>query len=104
VDLVRRTTREINRLFPACPPDRAEAIAAHTGVRGSGRVGRSAAGRALAAEAVERAVIASIRHRDTRYDQLLMSGIPRIQARQQVRADIDQILDNWRGSNWRAGS
>src|SRR5262249_46300326 len=87
---------EIIRLFPACPPDRAEAIAAHTGVRGSGRVGRSAAGRMLAAEAIERAVIASIRHRDTRYDRLLMSGIPRIQARQQVRPDIDQILHTWR--------
>lgn len=38
---------EILRLFPGCPRDRAEEIAAHASVRGSGRVGRSAAGRAL---------------------------------------------------------
>ena len=96
LDLARRTTQEIIRLFPACPRHRAEAIAAHTGVRGSGRVGRSAAGRALAVEAIEQAVVASIRHQDTGYDQLLMSGVPRTQARQRVRADIDQVLDSWR--------
>ena len=95
LNLVRRAVEEIIRLFPACPRDRAEAIAAHTGVRGSGRVGRSAAGQALAAEAIERAVVASIRHEDTCYDQLLMSGVPRAQARQQVRADIDHILHDW---------
>lgn len=34
---------EIMRLFPGCPPGRATAIARHTGLRGSGRVGRTAA-------------------------------------------------------------
>ena len=43
---------EIRRLFPGCPEDRARAIAAHASVRGSGRVGRSAAGRALSEGAV----------------------------------------------------
>ena len=38
---------EILRLFPGCPRARAEEIARHAGARGSGRVGRSAAGRAL---------------------------------------------------------
>lgn len=38
---------EIRRLYPGCPAERAEAIARHAGARGSGRVGRSAAGRAL---------------------------------------------------------
>ncbi|MCT7355236.1 DUF2293 domain-containing protein, partial [Streptomyces sp. 15-116A] len=36
---------EIRRLYPGCPEERARAIAAHASVRGSGRVGRSAAGR-----------------------------------------------------------
>ncbi len=98
LDLVRRTTQEIIRLFPGCPQRRAEAIAVHTGVRGSGRVGRSAAGRALATEAIEHAVVASVRHQDTRYDQLLMSGVPRTEARRQVRADADRVLDSWRRS------
>lgn len=41
-------------LLPGCPSGRAQAIAAHAAVRGSGRVGRSAAGRVLDPEAVMR--------------------------------------------------
>jgi len=46
-ELQARMAAEIARIFPRCPPGRAEAIARHTALRGSGRVGRSAAGRAL---------------------------------------------------------
>jgi len=74
----------------------ADAIARHAALRGSGRVGRSTAGRAVEARAVELAVIASIRHRDTAYDQLLMSGVDRSDARQQVRDDVDDVLERWR--------
>jgi hypothetical protein len=95
--LVARTAEEIRRLFPGCPPARAEAIAGHTGVRGSGRVGRSAAGRGLIEDAIIRAVVASVRHEDTDYDELLMSGVPRAEARDRVRARIDQILAGWKG-------
>lgn len=87
---------EVIRLFPGCPEERARAIAAHAGSRGSGRVGRSAAGRALDPDAVTLAVVASVRHRDTGYDQLLMSGVPRAEARNQVRSDIQRVLDLWR--------
>jgi hypothetical protein len=59
-------------------------------------VGRSAAGRALADEAIEYAVVASVRHQDTDYDRLLMSGVPRTEARQLVRGDIEKVLDSWR--------
>jgi hypothetical protein len=86
---------EIRRLFPACPAGRADAIARHAGLRGSGRVGRSAAGRALEQEAVTRAIIASVRHEDTGYDELLMSGVPRQDARDQVRPAIDRVLAAW---------
>lgn len=44
-----RLVDEIRRLFPRCPAGRALAIAENTSLRGSGRVGRSAAGRAAAA-------------------------------------------------------
>jgi hypothetical protein len=88
---------QIKRLFPACPAGRADAIARHAGVRGSGRVGRSAAGRALEPEAITRAVIASVRHENTGYDELLMSGIPRQEARDQVRDAIDRVLAAWAG-------
>ncbi|GAA0431787.1 hypothetical protein Aca07nite_18650 [Actinoplanes capillaceus] len=87
---------EITRLFPGCPPDRAESISRHTSIRGSGRVGRSAAGRALDPDAVTRAVIASVRHEDTPYDELLMSGVPRDEARARIRDAIDRILTRWR--------
>jgi len=87
---------EIVRLFPGCPALRATAIARHAGLRGSGRVGRTAAGRALDEQAITRAVVASVRHEDTRYDSLLMSGVPREVARDQVRAAIDRVLADWR--------
>jgi hypothetical protein len=101
VDFQARFAAEILRLFPGCPPPRAEAIAGHAGLRGSRRVGRSAAGRALDETAVTLAVVASIRHEDTEYDALLMSGVEREAARDRVRADIDRVLDAWRaGTMW----
>ncbi|MGP3685273.1 DUF2293 domain-containing protein [Streptomyces sp. IBSNAI002] len=87
---------EIVRLFPGCPADRAVAIATHASVRGSGRVGRSAAGRALDERAVSYAVRAAVRHTDTEYDALLMAGVPRFAARARLAARIDAVLDGWR--------
>lgn len=98
VDLEAAFGREITRLFPGCPPDRAGAIARHTAARGSGRIGRTAAGRALDPEAVALAVAAAVRHGDTAYDELLMTGVPRTEARQRVRPDVQRILDVWRSS------
>jgi hypothetical protein len=95
VEFQDRLAREITRLYPGCPPSRAQAIAVHAAARGSGRVGRSAAARALDAEAIKLAVVASIRHEDTGYDKLLMSGTPRDVARDRVRAGIDKVLDAW---------
>jgi len=90
-----RLAEAVVRLFPGCPADRAEAIARHAGTRGSGRVGRSAAGRALDEQAVTLAVVASVRHQDTGYDELLMAGVARADAREQVRPEIDRILAAW---------
>ena len=95
-ELERRFAAEIARLFPGCPANRADAIARHTVVRGSGRVGRSAAGRAVDPAAVELAVVASIRHRNTDYDDLLMGGVDRADARHSVRDQVDDVLDQWR--------
>ncbi|MGW0839955.1 DUF2293 domain-containing protein [Streptomyces sp. NPDC002787] len=89
---------EIRRLFPGCPDERAREIAAHASVRGSGRVGRSAAGRALSEMAVTSAVIASVRHVDTPYDQLLMSGVPRHQARRRIAGVVETTLREWRAA------
>jgi hypothetical protein len=82
--------------FPKCPAAEAEEIARHTALRGSGRVGRSAAGRALDAAAVTLAVVAHIRHTHTIYDELLMKGVERASARASVREQIDRLLQQWR--------
>jgi hypothetical protein len=95
VEFQARMADEIRRLFPGCPKQRATAIAEHAALRGSGRVGRSAAARALDETAITLAVVASVRHEDTDYDRLLMSGIPREDARDRVRPVIDQVLDTW---------
>lgn len=95
-DLRERFAAEIVRLFPGCPRPRVDAIARHTAARGSGRVGRSAAGRAADAAAVELAVLASARHDHTAYDELLMRGVGRADAREQVRGEVERVLERWR--------
>lgn len=89
---------EIRRLFPDCPAERAREIAAHASLRGSGRVGRSSAGRALSDVAVTSAVIASVRHVDTPYDQLLMSGLARYEARRRIAGVVEARLREWRAT------
>jgi len=85
----------IRKLFPRCPPSRADATARRAAMRGSGRIGRSAAGRALDPDAVRLAVAASVRHVDTNYDELLMSGVDRETARRQVRERVEDVLRAW---------
>jgi hypothetical protein len=96
LELHARMAAKIVRLFPGCPPERAQSIARRTSVRGSGRVGRSEAGRALEPAALELAVAAAVRHEDTGYDEFLMSGVERELARAQVRDEVARVLDGWR--------
>jgi hypothetical protein len=95
VELAARMAERIRALYPGCPPEEARGIAAHTAVRGSGRVGRSAAGRALDDHALALAVAAWVGHRHTRYDELLMSGQERAAARSAIREEMDSVLDRW---------
>jgi hypothetical protein len=94
----RELASEIASLFPGCPPERREEIAAHTAQRGSGRVGRTAAARALDPEAITLAVVAAIRHGGTNYDDLLMAGVDRGEARRRIHFDVEQTLEEWRGA------
>jgi hypothetical protein len=82
---------------PKRPPEEARTIAGHAAERGSGRIGRTAAGRRLEDESVRLAVIASIRHRHTNYDEILMRTADRPAARAQVRDQINAILRAWEG-------
>jgi hypothetical protein len=96
-EFVEAMAQAILGQYRACPMEEARSIAAHTARRGSGRVGRSAAGRALDPRAIDLAVIAHIRHAHTNYDARLMQGADRLDARTLVHDKIDQILARWRG-------
>ena len=87
--LVADFAAAIRLQFPGCSAERAERIARHAGTRSSGRIGRTSAGRAMSPDAVKLAVIASVRHEDTGYEELLMQGVGRAEARDLVRPDID---------------
>lgn len=93
--LAREMEARLKEMFPGCPSGEAKAIAQHASIRGSGRVGRSAAGRNLEEEALRLAAIAFIRHRHTTYDDLLMNGMDRASARQSVWDKIEETLQRW---------
>jgi hypothetical protein len=95
--LVEKMAERIRQLFPGVLAKEAITIASHTAVRGSGRVGRTAAGRALDENALKMAVIAAIRHNYTNYDELLASGLERSEARARVRDRVDETLETWSG-------
>jgi hypothetical protein len=92
---VKSFARRVRELFPRCPKGREEVIAEHACRKYSGRVGRSAAAKALDAEAVELAVKAHIRHAETRYDELLSRGWDRREAREDVLGDVAEVLRKW---------
>lgn len=94
-EFVAALVQAILQRYPRCPADEARRIAEHTGRRSSGRVGRSAAGRALDLSAVDLAVIAHICHAHTNYDELLMRGSARLDARALVRQEIDGMQAKW---------
>ena len=58
-------------------------------------MGRSAAGRSLDEQAIRLAVAASVRHEDTDYDFMLMSGVGREEARDLIRPAVDRVLASW---------
>jgi hypothetical protein len=81
--------------LPGCPIEEQRAIAEHACEKYSGRIGRSAAAKALQAGAVDLAVRAHVRHVHTRYDKLLASGVAREDARARVAASVAKCLDTW---------
>lgn len=85
----------VRELFPCCPSGRERMIAEHACRKFSGRVGRSAAAKELAEEAVRLAVVAHVRHAETDYDRLLGSGWDRFDAREHVRGQVERVLQSW---------
>jgi len=95
-ELISRMAERVQALFPGCPAEEAAAIARHTAARGSGRVGRTAAGRNLEEQALAAAVTAAVRHTQTEYEALLAGGLDRALARQQVADRVEAILAAWK--------
>ena len=94
-EYVERFAQRVRELFPACPAGRERAIAEHACRKYSGRIGRSAAGKILDEEAIWLAVSAHVRHAQTRYDELLVQGYERREAREQVEREVLQVLTKW---------
>ncbi len=88
--------QRIRELYPNCPEGREYEIALHACEKYSGRVGRSASAKKLESNAVDLAVIAHIRHCETAYDELLMKGYDRYDARKSVETEIDSVISKWR--------
>jgi hypothetical protein len=87
--------RRVREIFPGCPKGREVEIAQHTCLKHSGRVGRTSSARELSEEAVRLAVIAHVRHRETKYDWLLARGYQRRKARAEVDSEVKDVLRKW---------
>jgi hypothetical protein len=86
----------IRQTFPGCAPSVARRIAEHACRKYSGRVGRSAQARQFDPEAIRLAVAAAVRHEFTNYDELMLRGYERMDARALVRERVDDVLGAWR--------
>ena len=96
-DYMAAFAERIGEFYPASPRNERLQIARHTCRRSSGRVGRSAAARELEETAIDLAVRAHVRHAHSRYDELMVEGMDRLDARAEVAADVDGVLRAWRG-------
>ena len=94
---IQSFTERTCQLFPGCPSETAVSIAEHACTKYSGRVGRSAAAKALDENAIGLAVRAHVRHVETPYDKLLMKGWDRVEARLQVQEQVESVLTKWQG-------
>lgn len=85
----------VRELYPCCPEGCEKVIAEHACRKYSGRVGRSAAAKDLDENAVRLAVTAHVRHVETDYDDFLVSGYDRREARRRVQNEVSRVLKDW---------
>jgi hypothetical protein len=98
-EYMKRYSEQIRRCYPRMPSGLEVKIAEHACLKYSGRVGRSGAARRFDEESITLAVVAHVRHTKTAYDDLLMRGIDRHEARTLVRENIDRVLEQWQGAS-----
>jgi hypothetical protein len=98
VRYVREFAERIGELFPRCPVPERQAIADRACLKYSGRIGRSAAAQDFDPKAIELAVRAHVRHCHTEYDEKLASGMDRMDARDVVREQVEDVVGRWRAA------
>lgn len=96
-EYVKQFAKRVREIFPRCPAGIEKMIAEHACLKYSGRVGRSASAKSFEEKAVRLAVIAHIRHAETQYDELLVRGYDRWDARDRVEIKVRAILTDWEG-------
>jgi hypothetical protein len=94
-EYIKLFASRVREMYPFCPKERESIIAEHACRKYSGRVGRSAAAKELDEQAVRLAVNAHVRHVETEYDELLMRGLDRMEARGTVRKSVTDLLETW---------
>ena len=97
-EYVKRYSEQIRQCYPHMPSGLEVKIAEHACLKYSGRVGRSEAAKRFDEDSITLAVLAHVRHTRTDYDELLMRGIDRHDARSLVREKIDRVLEQWQGN------
>lgn len=86
----------VRELFPGCPAGREQVFAEHACQKYSARVGRSMGAKSLDEKFIQLAVIAHIRHVETKYDELLSQGKDRWNARGEVQSWVDEVSAHWK--------
>ncbi len=97
-EYVRQFAQRVRELFPRAPAGRERQIAEHACLKYSDRIGRTASAKALDEQAVQLAVVAHVRHRETQYDALLAKGYERREARDEVQDAVAETLAAWKGT------
>lgn len=92
---IERFAQRVREHYPYAPEKRETVIAEHACRKYSGRVGRCAAAKDLEPEAIRLAIIAHIRHRETSYDDLLLRGMDRSEARHSIEDKVEDVLTAW---------
>ncbi len=90
---------QIRERYPRSPPGTATRVAEHACTKHSRRIGRTAIAKALDPEAVDLAVRAHVRHELTDYDEYLLGGLERREARELVAPEVARILGDWSASS-----
>ena len=93
---VVRFAARVREFYMFCPRGREKLISEHACRKYSGRVGRSSAAKALDENAIRLAVVAHVRHTETNYDELLVSGCDRQEARARVDDQLLAVLRAWK--------